>query len=157
MLLHLGIGGHGEHSTKFFGGQKPWYNSQWLLTGCYFRCWYSDFFFIKEAQFSFILHIDYIFLVKTRNLVIHVHSQIFFSIFFCWLNSENVVFKYYQAYVIKKYPYVLSIFVNVFDDETSLKNVKIATLELLQLQILCPFPTRVWENFSDILQPTWDN
>ena len=28
LLLHLGIGGHGDCSTKLFGGQKPCYDSQ---------------------------------------------------------------------------------------------------------------------------------
>ena len=33
-LLHLDIGSHGDHSTKFSGGHKHCYDSQWLLTGC---------------------------------------------------------------------------------------------------------------------------
>ena len=38
MLLHLGIGSHDDCSTKLFGGQKPCYDGQWLLTGRYFKC-----------------------------------------------------------------------------------------------------------------------
>ena len=37
-MLHLGIGGHGNSSTKIFGGQKPCYNSQWPLASHYFKC-----------------------------------------------------------------------------------------------------------------------
>ena len=28
LLLHLGIGGRGNHSTKLFGGRKPSYGGQ---------------------------------------------------------------------------------------------------------------------------------
>ena len=38
MLLHLGIGGHGNRSTKLFGGHKPCYDGQWQLTGRYNMC-----------------------------------------------------------------------------------------------------------------------
>ena len=37
MLLHLGIGSHGDRSTKLFGSHKPCYDSQWLLTSHYFK------------------------------------------------------------------------------------------------------------------------
>ena len=39
MLLHLGIGSHGDSSTKLFGRHKPCYDGQWPLTGCSFKCW----------------------------------------------------------------------------------------------------------------------
>ena len=38
----FGIGGHGDRSTKLFGGHKRCCDSQWPLTGCYFKCWWSD-------------------------------------------------------------------------------------------------------------------
>ena len=37
MLTHLGIGVHGDHFIKLFGGQKCCCKGQWLLTGCYFK------------------------------------------------------------------------------------------------------------------------
>ena len=39
MLLHLGIGGHGDCPKKLFGGHKPCYDGQWQLTGHYFKRW----------------------------------------------------------------------------------------------------------------------
>ena len=38
MFLHLGIGNHGDRSTKLFSGHKPCYNSQWLLNSHFFKC-----------------------------------------------------------------------------------------------------------------------
>ena len=35
--LHLGIGGHGDHSTKLFAGQKHCCNSQWPLSSHHFK------------------------------------------------------------------------------------------------------------------------
>ena len=35
LLSHLGIGSHGDHSTKLFGSHKRCCNGQWLLTSCY--------------------------------------------------------------------------------------------------------------------------
>ena len=40
LLLHLDIGSHDDHSTKLFVGHKRCNNSQWLLTGRYFKCCY---------------------------------------------------------------------------------------------------------------------
>ena len=37
LLLHLGIGGHGNRSTKLFRGHKPCYDYQWPLTSRYFK------------------------------------------------------------------------------------------------------------------------
>ena len=37
MLLHLGIGGHDDYSTKLLGSHKPCYDGQWQLTGHYFN------------------------------------------------------------------------------------------------------------------------
>ena len=31
MLFHLGIDGHGDHSTKLFSSHKPCYDSQWTV------------------------------------------------------------------------------------------------------------------------------
>ena len=39
MLLHLGIGGHGDCPKKLFSGHKPCYDGQWQLTGHYFKHW----------------------------------------------------------------------------------------------------------------------
>ena len=36
-MLHVGIGRHGDRSTKLFGGQEPCYGGQWPLTGRYFK------------------------------------------------------------------------------------------------------------------------
>ena len=36
LLLHLGTGGHGDHSTKLFGGHKPCYDRTWPLADRYF-------------------------------------------------------------------------------------------------------------------------
>ena len=33
----LGIDGHGDRSTKPFGGHKRCYDGQWPITGCYFN------------------------------------------------------------------------------------------------------------------------
>ena len=38
--LYLGSGGHGDCLARVFGGHKGFYNSQWPLTGHYFKCYY---------------------------------------------------------------------------------------------------------------------
>ena len=38
-MLDLGIGGHCDCWTKLFGGHKPCHDSQWPLTGGYFKGW----------------------------------------------------------------------------------------------------------------------
>ena len=42
MLIPLGIGGHGDRSSKHFGSQKPCYSGQWPLTSHYFKCWNKE-------------------------------------------------------------------------------------------------------------------
>ena len=37
MLLFLGSGGHGDRSTRLFGGHKGFYNRQWPLTCRHFK------------------------------------------------------------------------------------------------------------------------
>ena len=37
MLLHLGIGSHGDCSTKLFGSHKYYCDGQWPLTSYYFK------------------------------------------------------------------------------------------------------------------------
>ena len=38
-MLHLGIGSHGCCSMKLFSSHKPSYDSQWPLTGHYYKWW----------------------------------------------------------------------------------------------------------------------
>ena len=38
-MSFLGIGGHGDCSAKLFGSHKHCCDSQWPLTGCYFKHW----------------------------------------------------------------------------------------------------------------------
>ena len=38
--LYLDIGGHGDGSTRLFGGHRGFYDGQWPLTGHYFKHWY---------------------------------------------------------------------------------------------------------------------
>lgn len=37
MLQYLGSGGHDDHLMRRFSSQKGFYDSQWVLTGCYFK------------------------------------------------------------------------------------------------------------------------
>ena len=48
MLFHLGIGGHGDHLAKLFGGHKRCYDCHWPLTCHYSKRCIVDV-FLKET------------------------------------------------------------------------------------------------------------
>ena len=55
-MLRLGIGGHGDCLTKYFGGHKRCSDGHWPLTGSYFkRCLKVTKFLGKIYQFEFLI------------------------------------------------------------------------------------------------------
>ena len=51
MLLHLGTGGHGDRSTKFFRGHKYCYDGQWPLIDLYFKRYITCVKFYKKLTY----------------------------------------------------------------------------------------------------------
>ena len=51
MLLHLGTGGHGDRSTKFFRGHKYCYDGQWPLIDLYFKRYITFVKFYKKLTY----------------------------------------------------------------------------------------------------------
>ena len=92
MLLHLGSGGHGDHSAKFFDGHKPCYDGQcsevnsekisFLIT--------KYLFFIKFADIDFLC---------IPNLSEYFEKNNNLYIFFSSLKS----YKYFKCNTIKNF------------------------------------------------------
>ena len=100
MLLHVDIGGHGDHSMKLFDSPKHCSSGQWLLTCLYFkRC---------SLTLSQELYIWLWFLVHICKIMISLARFFIFSIVF-WVVLhlfhmgvifqiiDNVVFKQQQT------------------------------------------------------------
>ena len=70
LLLHLGIGSHGDNWTRLFGSHKPCHNGQWLLTDHYFKCCIR--FPVKKSKSSivayFVINLPLILLLLSQRI-----------------------------------------------------------------------------------------
>ena len=93
LLLYLGSGSHGDHSTGLFGGHKGFYDGQWLLTGRYFKSWLlisKNNKFLSKKNISFASDVDWKKKHSPANCIIHTTHICWMEITF--IHAEQMSF-----------------------------------------------------------------